>query len=73
MTIEPFTIAVPEADIADLKERLARARWPGEVTDSNWQYGTDLAYLQELCAYWRDTIRLAQTGDIPQPVAPLQN
>ncbi|MEZ4495021.1 MAG: epoxide hydrolase [Dehalococcoidia bacterium] len=54
MTIQPFTIAIPDADTEDLKERLARTRWPGEVAGSNWQYGTDLAYLQELCAYWQE-------------------
>jgi pimeloyl-ACP methyl ester carboxylesterase len=55
MTIEPFTIAISDADIADLKERLSRTRWPGEVTNSDWQYGTDLAYLQQLCGYWKDS------------------
>ena len=48
-----FTIHVPEDAIADLRERLARTRWPGEVDGGGWTFGTDLAYLQELCAYWR--------------------
>lgn len=49
--IEPFTIQVPDATIDDLMVRLARTRWPDEV-GSNWQYGTDLAYLKSLCDYW---------------------
>jgi len=40
--------------LADLKQRLARARFPGEIPGSNWDYGTNLAYLKELVAYWRD-------------------
>ena len=51
---EPFTIQVPDEAIADLKDRLARTRWPGEIRDSGWTFGTNLAYLRELCAYWQD-------------------
>ena len=50
---EPFQIAVPDSEIDDLKRRLAQTRWPSEVTDSGWQYGSNLAYIQELCEYWR--------------------
>jgi pimeloyl-ACP methyl ester carboxylesterase len=52
--VEPFAIDVPERVLEDLHERLARTRWPSEVEHAGWDYGTDLAYLQELCAYWRD-------------------
>ncbi len=52
MSITPFKIDVPEAELADLRERLARVRWPDEV-GTNWTYGTDLAYLKELIEYWR--------------------
>jgi pimeloyl-ACP methyl ester carboxylesterase len=50
---QPFTIAIPDEVLADLRERLARTRLPGEVADSGWQYGTNLAYLKELIDYWR--------------------
>ena len=50
----PFTIAIPDAALADLKARLAQTRWPAEIVGGGWGYGTNLAYLQELCAYWRD-------------------
>jgi pimeloyl-ACP methyl ester carboxylesterase len=50
----PFTVHVPEAVLADLRERLARVRWPDEVPGAGWRYGTDLTYMQELCAYWRE-------------------
>jgi len=51
--VEKFTIAVPDEVLADLRERLARTRLPGEVRDSGWDYGTNLGYLKELIDYWR--------------------
>ncbi len=53
-SIEPFLIRVSEEVLADLRERLARTRWPDQIESSGWGYGTDLAYLKELCAYWRE-------------------
>jgi len=40
--------------LADLRQRLARTRFPGEISGSSWDYGTNLAYLKDLVAYWRD-------------------
>ena len=54
MQIEPFRIAVDESVLTDLRERLARTRLPDEIPGSGWTYGTDLAYLRDLVAYWRD-------------------
>jgi microsomal epoxide hydrolase len=51
--VVPFKIAVPDAVLADLKERLARTRFPSEIEGSGWDYGTNLAYLRELATYWR--------------------
>ena len=53
MQIEPFRIHIPDAAIADLKDRLARTRWPDQPTDAGWELGTDLTYLKELAEYWR--------------------
>lgn len=50
----PFKISVPDSVLADLRERLARTRLPDEVHGSGWDYGTNLAYLNELLAYWRE-------------------
>ena len=50
----PFRIQVPDAVLADLRDRLARVRWPDEVPGSGWSYGTDLATMKDLVAYWRD-------------------
>jgi len=54
MRIDPFRIAVPDAELTDLRERLARTRLPGEMPGSGWDYGTDLAYLRALVDYWRE-------------------
>ncbi len=39
--------------LADLRERLERARWPGEIPGSGWGYGSNLEYMRELVDYWR--------------------
>jgi len=49
---EPFTIAIPQETLVDLRERLARTRWPDDSANSNWEYGTDITYLKELVDYW---------------------
>lgn len=51
---EPFRIAVPQETLDDLKARLARTRFPDEAPDAPWAYGTSLAYMRDLVAYWRD-------------------
>lgn len=53
-SIEPFEIHVPDDVLADLHERLARARFPDQLEGVGWEYGTDLAVLRALCEYWRD-------------------
>lgn len=50
--IQPFRIDIPEADLVDLRERLARTRWPDELPDLGWSRGVPLAYLKELSEYW---------------------
>ncbi|MFD6063247.1 epoxide hydrolase family protein [Rhodococcus wratislaviensis] len=52
MAVRPYTIAVPEEVLVDLKERLARTRWPEKIEGAGWDYGTDVAYLRELCDHW---------------------
>ena len=54
MHIEPYRIHVPDADLVDLRERLARTRFPDEIPGSGWGYGSNLGYVKELVAYWRD-------------------
>ncbi len=51
--LHPFRIEVPQADLDDLRDRLARTRWPDQLADVGWDYGTPLGYLRELAEYWR--------------------
>ncbi|GAA0866807.1 alpha/beta fold hydrolase [Sphingopyxis soli] len=52
--IRAFTIDVPQAALDDLRDRLARTRWPDKETVDDWDQGVPLAYAQELAAYWQD-------------------
>jgi microsomal epoxide hydrolase len=52
-SIEPFRIAVADSVLADLRERLARTRFPDELPDAAWDYGANLTYVKELVHYWR--------------------
>ncbi|MEU5153579.1 epoxide hydrolase family protein [Glycomyces sp. NPDC021274] len=51
--IHPFRIDIPQADLDDLNDRLARTRWPNEVADAGSGYGFPLARLKALAEYWR--------------------
>jgi microsomal epoxide hydrolase len=53
-SVRPFTIAVPDSVLTDLRARLARTREPDQIPGTAWTYGTDRAYLEGLLAYWRD-------------------
>jgi epoxide hydrolase len=50
--IRPYRINVPQADIDDLRERLARTRWTRDLPGTSWERGVPTAYLRELAAYW---------------------
>jgi microsomal epoxide hydrolase len=52
--VEPFEVRIPDSVLEDLRERLARTRFPDALEGSDWDYGTELEYLRDLCAYWRD-------------------
>ncbi|HET6208308.1 MAG TPA: epoxide hydrolase [Terracidiphilus sp.] len=54
MKIRPFSPPFYAAAVDDLRDRLRRTRWPDEVPDSGWDYGTDTAFMREICLYWRD-------------------
>jgi pimeloyl-ACP methyl ester carboxylesterase len=50
---EHFRVSIPDSTLTDLRERLARTRWPDRIPGSQWDYGTDTDYLKELVQYWR--------------------
>lgn len=52
MSIQAFKVDISDATLLDLRERLARTRWPEDFGNEHWQYGANTAYMKELCAYW---------------------
>jgi len=52
--IRPYRIEVPNAVLDDLKERLARTRWPEAETVDDWSQGIPLAYTRDLAGYWAE-------------------
>ncbi|WP_191303009.1 epoxide hydrolase family protein [Lentzea cavernae] len=55
MEIRPFRIEIPQAEVDDLRARLANTRWPEEdLPEVGWSYGIPLGYLRPLAEHWRD-------------------
>jgi len=52
--LRPYRVAVPDAALEDLRDRLARTRWPDQIPEVGWELGAELGYVKELCAHWRD-------------------
>jgi pimeloyl-ACP methyl ester carboxylesterase len=51
--IRPFRIEVSDAELEELRERLARTRWPDELPGVGWSYGVALEYVKEMAEHWR--------------------
>lgn len=49
--ITPFTAAISDAQIADLKERLTMARWPTQIA-TDWSHGQPVVFIRELAEQW---------------------
>ncbi|MEU5994664.1 epoxide hydrolase [Spirillospora sp. NPDC047418] len=52
--VRPFHVAIPQADIDDLRDRLARTRYAPEAPEDSWKYGTPVSYLRDMVARWQD-------------------
>lgn len=56
--LTPFRIDIPQADVDDLRNRLAHTRWPipvpGRDERTDFSRGIPLVYLKELAEYWHD-------------------
>ena len=50
--IRPFHVHVPQAQLDDLRRRIAQTRWPDEETVKDESQGIQLAQVQELVRYW---------------------
>jgi pimeloyl-ACP methyl ester carboxylesterase len=51
-TVRPFAIETPEADLDDLRARIAATQWPEGETVSDDSQGVPLATMQKLARYW---------------------
>ncbi len=52
--IHPFRIEIPQADVDDLRARLANTRWAARPRLDDWSRGVPVEYLKELADYWAD-------------------
>jgi pimeloyl-ACP methyl ester carboxylesterase len=50
--VRPFEIAVENAQLQELRQRIANTRWPEQETCEGWDQGVPLAYARELADYW---------------------
>jgi len=50
--IRPFHVDVPEADLVDLRRRIAATRWPQREIVKDQSQGVQLAKIQPLVQYW---------------------
>ncbi|WP_422359577.1 epoxide hydrolase family protein [Reichenbachiella sp.] len=50
--IEPYKINIRQEVLDDLNLRIKNSRWPDEINNSGWEYGTNLSYMKELSNYW---------------------
>jgi len=50
--IKPFYLDIPDETIAHIKSRVAEYPWHEMPDDGGWDYGVNMNYLKEFCAYW---------------------
>jgi pimeloyl-ACP methyl ester carboxylesterase len=50
--VRPFTVSIPQSEIDDLKQRLARTRWPDPETVGDWSQGVRVQNASSLIDYW---------------------
>jgi pimeloyl-ACP methyl ester carboxylesterase len=51
MNTKPFRIDVPQTDLDDLRERVAKTRWPDDP-GAGWATGTDTSFMRQLADHW---------------------
>src|ERR1700743_3794026 len=51
--VRPFTVSISDADIYDVRQRLARTRWPDPETVGDWSQGVRVANARSLVDYWQ--------------------
>jgi microsomal epoxide hydrolase len=51
-SIKPFHVDIPDEALERIRARVAGYPWHEMPDDGGWDYGTNLDYMKELCAYW---------------------
>ena len=51
---EPFAVDFPDSELADLRVRLGNTRWADDLANSDWRYGVERGWLEDMIRYWRD-------------------
>jgi pimeloyl-ACP methyl ester carboxylesterase len=49
---EPFTVAIPDAELDDLRRRLEATRWADDFGNDDWAYGLERGWLEKMAGYW---------------------
>lgn len=52
--LTPFELRIPDETLADLRERLARTRFPDEPPLAPWSTGASVTYVRALAEYWHE-------------------
>ena len=50
--VRPFRLEISDSDLDDLKQRLARTRWPDPETVPDWSQGVRVESARSLVSYW---------------------
>ena len=71
----PFRLHIQDGAIDDLRERLARTRFPDQAPGDPWAYGTDVGYVKQLVEHWHSRFdwrsQEARLNAFPQYKVPL--
>jgi microsomal epoxide hydrolase len=77
MAPQPFTLNIPDTAIGDLKTRLGLTRFPDAAPGEPWAFGSSVAYVRDLVAYWKDEFdwraQEAALNAFPQFTVPLHD
>lgn len=55
LSIEPYTINIPDETLTYIYDKVASYRWHEMPADGGWSYGTNLEYMKDFCKYWLET------------------
>lgn len=53
MSIQPFTLSIPESEVDDLAQRLKSARLPQVIEGAGWERGVPVDYLKKIAHHWQ--------------------